>query len=110
MGPGLQRSIDLLRLRPAGKLPSLRGRWTSGRPDVGPIAGAPARSGNRWNDGRMARPDPAYQAVIVAAQSGQAVSVARDELVRVVDVDGHQVGDIWAIDAADPGLWLSTGH
>jgi hypothetical protein len=34
-------------------------------------------SGNRWNDGRMARPDPAYRAVIVAAQSGHAVPVAR---------------------------------
>ena len=58
----------------------------------------------------MARPDPACRAVIVAAQSGRAVSVTRGELVRVVDVDGHQVGDMWAIDAADPGLWLSTGH
>src|SRR4029077_16289792 len=67
-------------------------------------------SGNRWNDGRMARPDPAYRAVIIAAQSGHAVPVARGELVRVVDVDGHQVGDMWAIDAADPALWLSTGH
>ena len=58
----------------------------------------------------MARSDPAYRAVIVAAQSGHAVSVACGELVRVVDVGGHQVGDMWAIDAADPGLWLSTGH
>jgi len=58
----------------------------------------------------MARSDPAYWAVIVAAQSGHAIGVAGGELVRVVDVDGHQVGDMWAIDAADPGLWLSTGH
>ena len=39
-------------------------------------------SGNRWNDGRMARPDPAYRAVIIAAQSGHAVPVARGELVN----------------------------
>jgi uncharacterized protein len=58
----------------------------------------------------MARPDPAYRAVIVAAQSGRAIGVARGGLVRVVDVDGHQVGDMWAIDAADPGRWLSTDH
>jgi uncharacterized protein len=58
----------------------------------------------------MARPDPACWAVLVAAQSGRAVRVADGELVKVVDVDGHQVGDMWAIDAADPGLWLSTGH
>lgn len=48
--------------------------------------------------------------VTVAPQSGQAVSVGRGELVRVVDVEGHLVGDMWAIDAADPGRWLSTGH
>jgi uncharacterized protein YcgI (DUF1989 family) len=58
----------------------------------------------------MVRSDPAYRAVLVAAQSGHAVRVARGELVKVVDVDGHQVGDMWAIDAADPGLWLSAGH
>jgi uncharacterized protein YcgI (DUF1989 family) len=58
----------------------------------------------------MARSDPAHRAVLVAAQSVRAISVAAGELVRVVDVDGHQVGDMWAIDAADPGLWLSTGH
>ena len=58
----------------------------------------------------MTRSDPPGRAVIVAAQSGQAVSVARGEMVTVVDVGGHQVGDMWAIDAADTGWWLSTGH
>lgn len=48
--------------------------------------------------------------VTVAPQSGQAVSVGRGELVWVVDVEGHQVGDMWAIDAADPSRWLSAGH
>src|SRR5215471_2663451 len=66
--------------------------------------------GNRGNDGRMARSDPAYRAVIVAAQSGHAIGIAGGELVTVVDVDGHQVGDMWAIDATDPSRWLSTGH
>jgi uncharacterized protein len=54
--------------------------------------------------------DGTQRAVVVAAQSGRAVRVERGELVRVVDVDGHQVGDMWAIDAADPGRWLSTAH
>lgn len=54
--------------------------------------------------------DPAGRAVVVEAQSGQAVSVAHGELVTVVDVAGHQVGDMWAIDATDPSQWLSTGH
>jgi uncharacterized protein len=58
----------------------------------------------------MARSDPAHRTVLVAAQSGHAVRVGAGELVRVVDVDGHQVGDMWAIDEAGPGLWLSTGH
>lgn len=58
----------------------------------------------------MGRSQAADRVIIVAAQSGQAVSVARGELVRVVDVEGHQVGDMWAIDAADPGRWLSASH
>jgi uncharacterized protein YcgI (DUF1989 family) len=58
----------------------------------------------------MAQSQAADRVVTVAAQSGQAVSVGRGELVRVVDVDGHQVGDMWAIDAAEPGRWLSASH
>jgi uncharacterized protein YcgI (DUF1989 family) len=48
--------------------------------------------------------------VVVGPQSGRAVTVRRGELVRVVDLQGGQVGDMWAIDAADPGCWLSAGH
>jgi uncharacterized protein len=48
--------------------------------------------------------------VLVGARSGQAIGVRRGEQVRVIDVDGHQVGDMWAIDAADPGRWLSVSH
>jgi uncharacterized protein YcgI (DUF1989 family) len=52
----------------------------------------------------------ADRAITVAPRSGQAISVGRGALVRVVDVEGHQVGDMWAIDAADPGRWLSASH
>jgi hypothetical protein len=48
--------------------------------------------------------------VVVPAQSGRAVSVGCGDLVRVVDVEGHQVGDMWAVDAADHGRWLSVSH
>jgi uncharacterized protein YcgI (DUF1989 family) len=48
--------------------------------------------------------------VLVAPRSGKAVRVGRGELIQVIDVDGHQVGDMWAIDAADPGRWLSASH
>ena len=41
--------------------------------------------------------------VAVPAQSGRAVSVRRGDLVQVVDIEGHQVGDLWAVDAADHG-------
>lgn len=48
--------------------------------------------------------------VVVPAQSGRAVAVSRGDLVRVVDIEGHQVGDMWAVDAADHGCWLSVSH
>jgi uncharacterized protein YcgI (DUF1989 family) len=48
--------------------------------------------------------------VVVPAQSGRAVNVGCGDLVRVVDVEGHQVGDMWAVDAADHGRWLSVSH
>lgn len=49
-------------------------------------------------------------AILVPPQSGRAVSVAKGTVFAVVDVAGHQVGDMWAIDAADHGRWLSAGH
>jgi uncharacterized protein len=48
--------------------------------------------------------------VVVPTQSGRAVSVSRSDLIRVVDIEGHQVGDLWAVDAADHGRWLSVSH
>jgi uncharacterized protein len=48
--------------------------------------------------------------VIVPAQSGRAVRAGRGDLVAVADIQGGQVGDLWAIDAAGQGRWLSAGH
>jgi uncharacterized protein YcgI (DUF1989 family) len=55
-------------------------------------------------------PGVAHRAMIVAPQSGRAERVRCGEVVRVIDVAGHQVGDMWMIDAADPGCWLSASH
>jgi uncharacterized protein YcgI (DUF1989 family) len=52
----------------------------------------------------------ASRVFVVAAQSGVAVRADRGELIVVTDVEGHQVGDLWAIDAVDHGRWLSCGH
>ena len=51
-----------------------------------------------------------HRPVVVPAQSGRAVAVSRGDLVRVVDIEGHQVGDLWAVDATDHRRWLSVSH
>jgi uncharacterized protein YcgI (DUF1989 family) len=38
------------------------------------------------------------------------VRAGRGDLVVVTDVEGHQVGDLWAVDATDHRRWLSCGH
>lgn len=48
--------------------------------------------------------------VTVPAQGGRAVEASAGETVEVVDLDGHQVGDLWVIDAGDHRRWLSTSH
>lgn len=48
--------------------------------------------------------------IIVPAQSGRAINVRAGAIISVVDVAGHQVGDMWAIDAADHRRWLSVSH
>jgi uncharacterized protein YcgI (DUF1989 family) len=48
--------------------------------------------------------------LLVSPQSGRAIQVRGGELLRVVDVEGQQVGDLWVIDADDHGRWLSTSH
>jgi uncharacterized protein len=47
---------------------------------------------------------------LVPAGGGRAVWVRRGELVRVIDVEGGQVGDVFAFAAEDPGEYLSASH
>ncbi|TDU83972.1 hypothetical protein EV138_6436 [Kribbella voronezhensis] len=48
---------------------------------------------------------------LVPARSGRAVRVARGEYIRVTDVEGGQVGDLFAFVAGDPsGGYLSASH
>jgi uncharacterized protein len=54
--------------------------------------------------------EPGYGPTPVPAMSGRGVAVAAGDVVVVTDVEGRQVGDLWAVDAADHGRWLSTGH
>lgn len=48
--------------------------------------------------------------VTVPPQSGRALMVQRGEVVWIIDVEGHQVGDLWVVDAHDHHRWLSTSH
>jgi uncharacterized protein len=48
--------------------------------------------------------------VVVPAGAGRAVRVRRGERVRVIDVEGGQVGDVFAFVAQDPGEYLSASH
>ncbi len=50
------------------------------------------------------------RAILVPPQSGRALTVPRGAMFAVVDVAGHQVGDLWAIDAGDHRRWLSASH
>jgi len=52
----------------------------------------------------------AARIVIVPRRAGRAAAAGSGALIAVVDVHGHQVGDMWAVDAADHGRWLSPGH
>ena len=48
--------------------------------------------------------------VVVPAGAGRAVRVRRGEHVRVIDVEGGQVGDLFAFSAGDAGEHLSASH
>jgi uncharacterized protein YcgI (DUF1989 family) len=48
--------------------------------------------------------------VFVPASEGRGVRVAAGQLLDVVDVEGHQVGDLVAWFADDPGEYLSPTH
>ncbi|HLH64431.1 MAG TPA: urea carboxylase-associated family protein [Solirubrobacteraceae bacterium] len=49
-------------------------------------------------------------AVIVAPRRGRAVQVAAGARLEVVNREGGQVADMWALCAADPSEWLSMEH
>src|SRR5579872_3550600 len=46
----------------------------------------------------------------IAAQSGGWLEVERGQLVRVIDVEGAQVADMFAVSSADKREWLSVGN
>ena len=50
------------------------------------------------------------ESVLVPPGEGRAVLVREGHHVRVVDVEGGQVGDLFAVAAADPGEYASAGH
>jgi uncharacterized protein len=50
------------------------------------------------------------RSVLVPPKSGRAIQIRAGEIVDVIDIDGNQVGDLWAIDAVDHRRWLSTSH
>jgi uncharacterized protein YcgI (DUF1989 family) len=50
------------------------------------------------------------ESVPVPAGEGRAVLVRAGHQVRVVDVEGGQVGDLFAVAATDPGEYASAAH
>ncbi len=54
--------------------------------------------------------DVVSESVLVPPGEGRAVLVREGHHVRVVDVEGGQVGDLFAVAAADPGEYASAGH
>jgi uncharacterized protein len=48
--------------------------------------------------------------MVVPAGAGLAVWVRHGEHLRIVDVEGGQVGDLFAFAGADPGEYLSASH
>lgn len=47
---------------------------------------------------------------VVPARQGRAVRVRRGQVVRIINPHGTQVGDAWALNADDPGEYLSMPH
>lgn len=47
---------------------------------------------------------------VVAAGTGRAVVLGKGDRVRVIDVEGAQVGDVFAFAAGDPDEYLSASH
>lgn len=48
--------------------------------------------------------------VHVPAYSARSIYVAEGQLLDIIDVEGHQVGDLWAVDAENTSRWLSVSH
>jgi uncharacterized protein YcgI (DUF1989 family) len=48
--------------------------------------------------------------IVVEAQTGRAIRVEEGSLVSVVDIEGTQVGDMFAFSVGDPTEHLSPGH
>ena len=46
----------------------------------------------------------------IPAKSARAVQLAKGDVVRIVNTEGHQVVDTWAFTAADPSECLSMEH
>ena len=46
----------------------------------------------------------------IAAQSGGWLEVKREQLVRIIDIEGAQVADMFAVSSADNTEWLSVGN
>ncbi len=47
---------------------------------------------------------------VVEARGGVAVPIAAGESLRVVNIEGGQVADTWAVNAHDPGEYMSMEH
>jgi uncharacterized protein YcgI (DUF1989 family) len=50
------------------------------------------------------------QAIDVAAQSGGWIEAKQGDLIRIIDVEGSQVADAFAVSSADRSEWLSTAN
>jgi uncharacterized protein YcgI (DUF1989 family) len=48
--------------------------------------------------------------VVIEPQTGAGVRVRAGDVARVVDLEGVQVADLWAIVDDEPAEWLSPGH
>ena len=64
--------------------------------------------GARWP--AIGEYDVVIESVLVPPGEGRAVLVRAGHQVRAVDVEGGQVGDLFAVVAADPGEYASAGH
>ena len=53
---------------------------------------------------------PANQRILIPAREGRAVRVPANGLFRIVDVEGQQVGDLFAFSAQDVGEYASAEH